>query len=144
MCEASRVWTADGTASDAGRQAEPLYRLTPLVTTLPTVPGMLVFMEVLRQAEATRNATMTSSAFINKLALSVIAEYAVRVTLASGLLRQSNGCVVFHHRGGFGGVRHSDHLDVSAGGGRGGKYTADGGDGRRLHARNRGPTQRHG
>ena len=52
---------------------------------------MLGFLEVLCQAEATRNATINSSAFRNKLALSGIAEYAVGVILASGLLRQSNG-----------------------------------------------------
>ena len=38
-----------------------MYRLTPLVTTLPPVPGMLGFLEVLRQAEATRNATSSSA-----------------------------------------------------------------------------------
>ena len=93
VCEASRVWTTEGSACDAGPEAELVYRLNPLVTTLPPVPGMLRFPEVLSQAEATRNATSSSSAFRNRLALSGIAEYAVTVTLASGLLRQSNGCV---------------------------------------------------
>ena len=51
-------------------------------------------MEVLRQAKDIRNATSNYFAFRNKLALSGIAEYAVRVTLASGPLRQSSGCVV--------------------------------------------------
>ena len=91
VCEASRVWTADRAACDAGPQTELVYRLTPQVTTLQPVPGMLGFLEVLCQAEATRNATINSSAFRNKLALSGIAEYAVGVILASGLLRQSNG-----------------------------------------------------
>ena len=81
-------------AYDSGPQAKLVYRPTPLVTTLPPVPGMLGFLEVLSQAEATRNATSSSSAFRNRIALSGIAEYAVRVTLASGLLRQTKGCVI--------------------------------------------------
>ena len=59
VCEASRVWTTDGAACDGDPQAALVYRLTPLVTTLPRVPGMLGFLEVLRQAEATRNATFS-------------------------------------------------------------------------------------
>lgn len=50
---------------------------------------------MLRQAQPTRNAIINSTAVRNKLALSGIAEYAVRLTLASGLLGQSNDCVVF-------------------------------------------------
>eukprot|EP00904_Undaria_pinnatifida_P012914 jgi/Undpi1/8753/HiC_scaffold_25.g11215.m1 len=37
VCKASCVCTADGTAYDAGPQAELVYRLTPLVTTVPPV-----------------------------------------------------------------------------------------------------------
>ena len=94
VCEASRVWTADGTACDAGSPTQLVFRLNALVTTLPPAPGMPNFLDVLRQAEEIRNATDGSSAFRNRLAFSGIAEYAVRISLASGLLTQSNGCVV--------------------------------------------------
>ena len=46
--------------------------------------------------------------------------------------------------GGFGGLRHGDHGNVSAGGGRVGKYTAECGDERRSHARNGGVIPRQG
>lgn len=72
-----------------------MYRLTSLVTTPPYVPGTLDIFEVLSQAEATRKATISSSAFRNKISLSLIAEYAMGVTVTSGLLRPSNGCVIF-------------------------------------------------
>ena len=52
------------------------------------------FLDVLRQAEEIFNTTSKFSAFRNRLAFSGIAEYAVRVSLASGLLRQINECVV--------------------------------------------------
>lgn len=43
VCEASCVWIADGTACDACPQTDVVYVLTPLVTTLPPLPGMVVF-----------------------------------------------------------------------------------------------------
>eukprot|EP00904_Undaria_pinnatifida_P011886 jgi/Undpi1/7828/HiC_scaffold_23.g10301.m1 len=52
------------------------------------------FLDVLRQSEEIRNTTVIYFAFRNKLAFSGVAEYPVRVSLASGLLRQSNGCDV--------------------------------------------------
>ena len=87
VCEASRVWTADGTACDAGSQTELVFRLNSVMTTLPPVPGMPFFLRVLRQAEEIRNATVSSFAFRNRLAFSGIAEYAVRVSSACGLHR---------------------------------------------------------
>ena len=55
---------------------------------------MLGFLEVLHQVQATLNTTSSSLAFRTRLALSGIAESAVQVTLASGLLRQSHGCAI--------------------------------------------------
>ena len=52
------------------------------------------FLDVLRQAKEIRNTLLVLLAFRNRLAFSGIAEYTVRVSLACGLLRQSNGCVV--------------------------------------------------
>lgn len=40
VCEASCVWTADGTACEAGSQAELVFRLTQMVATLTPAQGM--------------------------------------------------------------------------------------------------------
>ena len=69
-----------------------MLRLNSVVTKLPPAPGMPNFLDVLWQAEEIRNTTVSCFAFRNRLASTGIAEYAVRVFLTSGLLRQCNGC----------------------------------------------------
>lgn len=75
VCEPSRAFAGDGVAYDVGPQAELVYRLAPLVTMLPPVPGTLGFLEALGQAESTQRDTAGSLFFRTRLALSGIAEY---------------------------------------------------------------------
>ena len=96
ICEPSRVFTGDAVACDKIPQSALAFRLSSVVTELPPVPGAPDFLAlaVLSQADATVRSGTGAATFRARLALAGITEYAVRVALASGLLKESNGCVV--------------------------------------------------